>query len=237
LHERTGRPAEFFTGLAVHAGGRVVVASAYAGKLRVLDFRTGDPGEGFDAKWASPGSEHMHHTDHTCSIPELNVLSLAFLPTPVDRPVLALLHRTPAQRLQLLARTLHADQFEFAPEPSPALPQTLLSAAAFPPALADADAVPALVPLARPAAGAAAYEDFHGGVLVLGGRKIVLYPMATDGAQADKAARRARGASRRKSSGATDTAREKERTKEAARELMKRKPLCSVEWPWAEVTA
>jgi DNA damage-binding protein 1 len=51
LQERIGRPAEFFAGLVVDPTERIVVVSVYTGKLRVIDFRSNDPGDGFDVKY------------------------------------------------------------------------------------------------------------------------------------------------------------------------------------------
>jgi DNA damage-binding protein 1 len=232
LHERIGRPAEFFTGLVVDQSKRIVVASVYTGKLRVLDFREGYTEGGFDVKYVLIFESSYRLSSCVYSIPELNILSLCFVPSDGHTPVLAILHRDYQQRVQLLSRDLNIAQFELSVQPGVLLQPTLLSSASFP----QTDTPPILIPITATEEASVLEGDdaFPGGVLVVGGRKIILHKLAPlDWQERSKAKQKKE--SKRRISSATEI--EKSREKEAARRNMKRKPFCSVEWPFGEVMA
>jgi DNA damage-binding protein 1 len=231
LHERIGRPAEFFTGLVVNASETIAVASVYTGKLRVLDFRIGDPNEGFDVKYVNIYLRSVMTLYRLCySVPELNILSLCFVPSDEETPVVAILHRDYQQRVQLLSRELNIESFDLSVEPAVLLQPTLLSSTSFP----QADTPPILVPVtATNTENKDVSEEFSGGVMVIGGKKMILHRLAPTDWQEKKKAKHKRE-SQRKGSNAADLA--KAREKEAARRNMKRKPFCSVEWPFGEIT-
>lgn len=166
------------------------------------------------------------------SIPELNVLSLCFVPSDDELPVLGILHRDYNQRIQLLSRELNMDQLELSIQPAVLLQPTLLSSGSFP----EADTPPILVSVsATNDENTVGGEDpFLGGVLVIGGRKIVLHKVASAEWQERKKAKQKK--ERRKSSSTTAEL-AKAREKEEARRNMKRKAFCSAEWPFGEITA
>jgi DNA damage-binding protein 1 len=165
------------------------------------------------------------------SLPELNILSLCFVPSDDGIPVVAILHRDYQQRIQLLSRELNVDQLELSVQPAVLLQPTLLSSASFP----HTDTPPILVPIAASEAESALTGDetFPGGILVIGGRKIVMHKLAPVEWQERKKTKQKK--EKRKSSSAAEIT--KAREKETARRNMKRKPFCSAEWPFGDVTA
>ncbi|KDQ62210.1 hypothetical protein JAAARDRAFT_121297 [Jaapia argillacea MUCL 33604] len=219
LHERTSRHAEFFNDVLVHPSGRVALVSCYAGKLKVVVFNDAQYGRDFDVQ-----------------LPELNVLSICFLPVPSDSYTIGILHIDHQKRIQLLSRDLNVSltDFELSPIPSNALLSTLLSSNTFP----ILDTPPILIPVAPPT-NLSDLEDGEeepplGGVLIVGGRKILFYGLASL-RQVTKHQGKRRRLEEKKGRTAAESITAKEKEKE--RELRKRKAKASVDWAWSEVTA
>ncbi|TFK70374.1 hypothetical protein BDN72DRAFT_542903 [Pluteus cervinus] len=213
LFERIPRAAEFYNNVLMHPSGRLAVVSCYTGKLKIVHLKGGN-----------------HVKDFDVSQPELNVLSLTFLPAPEDQYVLGILHLDHQERLQLLARDILVDELELSTTPSAALQPTVISSKAF---SMPTDFVPMLIPVEPPANPEEEY--FLGGVLVIGGRKIFLYELSSPEGQEKQQGKRRRLELRKKSGDAEEAT--KAREKERERESRKRRARCSVDWPWGEVTA
>ena len=113
------------------------------------------------------------------------------------------------------------------PEPSLLLPQTLLSTSA----VAPTDVMPclALVPPLQSNA-----TELPAGVLVLGGRKIQLFELSSEGWQEKRREKQRKLEGRQKSADQLVSAKTKEKQ---SLEIKKRRPKSDVEWPWFEVTA
>lgn len=160
-------------------------------------------------------------------MPELNILNLCFVPTPDDEPVLGILHRDYQLRTQLLSRDLSLKNQELTP--SDRLAPTLLSASSFP----VVETPPVLIPLLPTDADPS--RPFGGGVLVAGGRKLLLYEAAKGAERATQAAKQRRTEKKKQSVDPMEARKAHEKEKE--RERKKLKPTTSVDWPWGEVTA
>lgn len=78
-------------------------------------------------------------------------------------------------------------------------------------------------------------RDFSGGVLVIGGRKILFYDLASGEAAERNLSKARRTEQKKRSADAEEVGRAKQ--KEREREWRKRKARASVNWPWSEVTA
>jgi DNA damage-binding protein 1 len=74
-------------------------------------------------------------------------------------------------------------------------------------------------------------DDFEGGILIIGGRKIMLYDFVDVETRAKRESKKKR-ADKRKATGDAEA-----NNKEKVMEWKKRKARAMVEWPWAEVTA
>ncbi|KAF8630852.1 hypothetical protein AX17_005211 [Amanita inopinata Kibby_2008] len=216
LYERTPRPAEFFNDILVHPSGQLAVVSCYTGKLKIIKLKAGSHREEFDVL-----------------LPELNVFSLAFLPTPEFEYSIAILYLDNRGRLQLHARDIFVEDLELSAYSSSLLQSTVISDKVFP---FPAEIVPRL--LSVPALNQYADvndDEFRGGVLVVGGKKVLLYELAAKEAQQRQKGKRRRLEARKSSSDVNEAAKAMEKEKE--REGRKRKPKASVEWPWSEVAA
>lgn len=161
---------------------------------------------------------------HTGRTTELNLLGLAF----VGVNTLALLHIDFQQRIQLLARDINVDEIQLSPVTSSILPPVSLPQQWFP----VEDHPPRLVFVS---ADQGMDRDFTGGVLVVGGRKILFYDLAL-GEAAERNLSRARRIEQKKRSADAEGA-NKAKQKENEREWRKRKARAVVNWPWSEVTA
>lgn len=156
------------------------------------------------------------------------MFGLAFLPVPDGDLTLAILHLDYQDRVQLVARDINISEFELSSYPSSFLNPTSISAKILP---CPTESVPQLVSV--PAAEIKSddeeddEENFIGGIMIVGGKKIVLFEMT-------KGQTRQSGKRRRFE---TKTGSEAEKGKEKEREVRKRKPKASVEWPWGDVTA
>jgi len=167
-------------------------------------------------------------------LPELNVLSLAFLPAPEDECALAILHVDYQGRVQLLARDVLVEDFELSTKPSPLLKPTSVSARIFP---FPTDIVPLLVPVPSNDMQEDVDQDeqFPGGILIFGGRKILLYELSSSEAMAKQQGKRKRSETKLKSGDAAEVSKALQKEKERAARV--RVAFGSVEWPWSEVLA
>ncbi|KAF8635825.1 hypothetical protein AX15_000024 [Amanita polypyramis BW_CC] len=216
LYERAPRPAEFFNDVLVHPSGQLAIVSCYTGKLKIIKIKTGNYQDDFDA-----------------SLPELNVFSIAFLSTFEAEYAIAILYLDSKGRVQLHARDILLDDFELSARPSVLLHPTPLSDKVVP---FPTDIVPRLVSVPAPDPYANEDDDtFRGGVLVIGGRKLLLYELAGREAQEKQRGKLRKLEARKSSSDVNEVARARE--KETERENRRRKPKASVEWPWSEVSA
>jgi DNA damage-binding protein 1 len=158
---------------------------------------------------------------------ELNLLDVTFVSTSRDVYTLAILHIDYQQRLQLLTRDLSIEDLQLSPSPSPLLPSLPVPGKLFSTALDD-DGTPAIVHIPS-------YEgdddDFEGGILIMGGCKIMLYDFVSSDTQAKREGTKTRADKRRVVGDVEASVQEKEK------EWKKRKFRAAVEWPWAEVTA
>ena len=115
---------------------------------------------------------------------------------------------------------------------------TVLSERTFP----SLDPPPMLIPIPSHRVGSDDDDDdedrvsHRGGVLVLGGKRIVFYEHASQGQQSTRQDKQRRTSKRITKSDKKETA-AKEKAKERERESRKLPPRASVKWPWASVTA
>ncbi|TFK20000.1 hypothetical protein FA15DRAFT_673909 [Coprinopsis marcescibilis] len=223
LFERSPREAEFFNDLVVHPSGEVAVASCYVGKLKVIKLKSGGYEKDFDL-----------------SLLELNVLSLAFLPSEEDECVLAILHLDYQSRVQLIARDIPFNSSDdVSTAPSTLLHPTSISNKNIP---FPVDQIPNLIPVPpveidyEPQDEADEEDaEFRGGVLVVGGRKVLFYELSSQSGR-DKQKGKMNRLDKMKAD--SNQAKVKQAVaKQAEREARKRKPTASVDWPWDEVTA
>ncbi|KAG6854676.1 hypothetical protein C0991_003324 [Blastosporella zonata] len=213
LYERTPRPAEFFTDVVVHPSGKVAVVSCYTGKLRVVKLKAGNYDEDFDVV-----------------LRELNLLGLDFLPLSDDGYALAILHVDYQEHVQLLARDISLGDLELSSSPSLALNPTTVLDKILPHPL-DFSLRLISVP---PQLEDEGVEEYRGGVLIIGGRKIMMYELASTLGQ-EKQTRKKRRLEKKRDADAEQV--EVARAKEKEREVKPRKVEGSVDWPWSEVTA
>lgn len=140
---------------------------------------------------------------------------------------LALLHVDFRQRLRLLAREIILDDGQLSPVASPlltplVLPETWFTIEENPPRLVFISANKAIP------------GDFNGGILIVGGCKIILYDLAR-GDVLEKSVNKARRMEKKGKANIEEEGTPKEKGKET--EYKKRKPRAVVDWPWSEVTA
>ncbi|KZT73848.1 hypothetical protein DAEQUDRAFT_357103 [Daedalea quercina L-15889] len=223
LHDRVARPAEFVTDVLVSPSGRVAVVSCYTGKLKLIHFKEGKKPEAFDV-----------------SIPELYITALTFLHVEEDAYALGILHINHQQQLQLLSRDIDLANFEISPTPSVIVRSSILPSSTFP----EIDSPHLLVPVppfTSPEADES-YDDtddnpriHRGGLLVLGGRKILFVEHESSEQQEVKRGKQRRASERLSSGDNKETLKAKEKVKE--RDARKAKPRLRVNWPWSEITA
>ncbi|KAJ3557088.1 hypothetical protein NM688_g1656 [Phlebia brevispora] len=216
LYDRATRHAEFFTDIVVSPSKDVAVVSCYIGKLKVLQFADGEVKSDFEVL-----------------LPEMNVYALSILHSDTDGVhTLAILHMDHSQRLQLVARDLDVSSQDLSFSLSPVLPNSVLPANTFP----DIDNPLLLISVPSFLIESDEEEDeCRGGVLVLGGRKILFYEVASVDRQ-KRQKNKDKRQSKRKASG-NDKQLETARQKDKERDTKKVKPRMSVKWPWGEVTA
>ena len=144
--------------------------------------------------------------------------------------MLAILHIDHQERTQLLAREISLDEFELVP--SVLLQPTAISSKMIP---SPANQVPKLLPVHAEHPNDNHNPPFRGGVLVIGGRQIILYELASFDSQ-----RKQRGKSMRTEKNKKDPDKavaDSAITKEKSREARKKRARATVEWPWSQVTA
>lgn len=152
-----------------------------------------------------------------------------------DDYTLAILHLDYQQRLQLCARDIDVDAFELSQHPSSLLNSTFISSKiiSYP-----TDSVPLLIPV-QPETNDdginMSESSFQGGVLVVGGRQILLFELSSRESQEKVKGKRKRLEARKKSTDPAEVSRAK--AKELERESRKKKPTAVVEWPWNQITA
>ncbi|KAG0700426.1 CPSF A subunit region-domain-containing protein [Suillus ampliporus] len=222
LSERSARPAEFCHTLLVYPSGGVAVVSAYTGKLKVVDMSVISIASYVMTLFALLFSRII------VRIIELNLLDITFVSTSRDVYTLAMMHIDYQQHLQLLTRDLSIDDLQLSPSPSPLLPSLPVPGKLFSTAMDD-DGNPAIIHI--PSYEGDDDDDFEGGILIIGGRKIMLYDFVNTDTQAKRESKKKR-ADKKKNTGDAEA-----NAKEKGREWKKRKARAAVEWPWAEVTA
>ncbi|KAJ7645598.1 mono-functional DNA-alkylating methyl methanesulfonate N-term-domain-containing protein [Mycena polygramma] len=214
----TQRPAEFFNDIIVHPDGNLAIVCCYTGKLKVVALKNGNYKSDFDA-----------------SVMDLSIISIAFLPSP-DECSIAILHYDHNRRIQLHARTVSEDDISH--QLSTVLQPTPISTKVLP---YPEENIPKLitVPCPRDFANVDPEDDesesFIGGVLLVGGTRILLFDLLSARGQAKQQNKR-RKLERGKESGVKAEV-EKASQKQRERETRRRKPKAFVEWPWSEVTA
>jgi DNA damage-binding protein 1 len=166
-------------------------------------------------------------------IPEATVISLAFLPTEEDQYTIAILFLNCNGRLQLCARDIAINGQELSSHYSFLLQPTLIPDKIVP---YPTELAPKLIPVPP---NESLEEDwpgtFLGGVLVVGGREILLFDVASLQSQEKQMGKSKRLEAKKKSTDLAEAARA--RGKEQERMSRIRKPKCSVEWPWGELKA
>lgn len=155
--------------------------------------------------------------------------------TDTETYTLAILHYDHLQRLQLLARDLDVDGLELSITLSVHLQRAILPSSSFP----ETDIPPTLVPVPSfalaPSGESEEEERCLGGVLVLGGRKILFVEAATVDEQRYEKGKEKRQQQRK--TNASEKSKRQAQQKEKEREAKKVKPRAAVKWPWSEVTA
>ncbi|KAJ3744599.1 CPSF A subunit region-domain-containing protein [Lentinula detonsa] len=226
LDERGSRPAEFCLDAIVHPSGRFAVVSCYTGKLKVVMVESGEV--------------------VNVQIPELNLLSFTFLPLVNEEEqhmhtyAVALLHLDYQEHIQLISRTLTISS-----DTGPELDSTTTidveySSHFFSPTLISFKNVPTpdeggvyLIPV-PPAdedtdegkGGLDEEKDvFLGGILVVGGSRILLYELNSQEVLNPNS--KSKGKGKRKQ----DARVTHEKT------TKKREPRATVDWPWSRVSA
>ncbi|KAL1677809.1 mono-functional DNA-alkylating methyl methanesulfonate N-term-domain-containing protein [Schizophyllum commune] len=205
------RAAEFCMDFFVNVEGSRLVVSAYAGKLKVVCLEDGLPTD----------------TVYDASAYENNILSICFVPGTTDS--IAILHIDAAQRVRLIVRDLDTSEYEIASRPSLELPSIALNNSFF--RYPDEDRT-FLLPVGE--WERQWQEDFRGGILIVGGRRLMLYERADE----ESKKRHGKKLDAFEASSKGDAKKQKEaREKQNQRDLRKRKPVASVDWPWSRVVA
>ncbi|KAJ3781139.1 CPSF A subunit region-domain-containing protein [Lentinula aff. detonsa] len=203
LDERGSRPAEFCLDAIVHPSGEFAVVSCYTGKLKVVMVESGEV--------------------VNIQIPELNLLSFTFLPLVNEEEqhthtyAVALLHLDYQEHIQLISRTLTISS-----DTGPELDSTTTidveySSHFFSPTLISFKNVP------TPDEGGK--DVFLGGILVVGGSRILLYELNSQEVLNPNS--KSKGKGKRKQ----DARVTHEKT------TKKREPRATVDWPWSRVSA
>ncbi|KAF8208666.1 mono-functional DNA-alkylating methyl methanesulfonate N-term-domain-containing protein [Mycena galopus ATCC 62051] len=216
------RPAEFFNDVLVHPDGELAIVSCYTGKLKVVALENGN-----------------YKSDCDASIAELVIISLAFLPSP-DECAIAILYYDHTRRVQLHARTLINDNdssYDISYDLSTVLHPTPITAKILP---FPEEAVPRLIPVPCPhdAINTDSEDEsqrFVGGVLVVGGTRILLFELSSARGQAKQKNKRRKLDQKKASGNKADV--EEAAQKQQERDTRKRKPKASVDWPWSEITS
>ncbi|KAJ6584701.1 CPSF A subunit region-domain-containing protein [Mycena capillaripes] len=211
------RPAEFFNDVIVHPDGSLAIVNCYTGKLKVVVLNAGNYKSDFDA-----------------SLMDLSVISIAFLPSP-DECSIAILNYDHTRRVQLHARTISVDDQDISPELSTVLHPTPISTKTLP---YPEDAIPKLIPVPCPQDAVNRddeSESFIGGVLLVGGTRILLFELLSPEGQSKQKNKRRKLERGKESTNKAEV--EKASQKQRERESRKRKPKAFVDWPWSEITS
>ncbi|KAJ7242817.1 mono-functional DNA-alkylating methyl methanesulfonate N-term-domain-containing protein [Mycena haematopus] len=213
------RPAEFFNDVLVHPDGELALVSCYTGKLKVVALQNGN-----------------YKSDCDASITDLVIISIAFLPSPSECAI-AILHYDHTRRVQLHARTLINDNdssYDISYDLSTVLNPTPISPKTLP---HPEEAVPKLIPV--PCPRDAMNDDsedesqtFIGGVLLVGGTRILLFELLSAHGQAKQRNKRRKLEQKKESGNKAEAAQ-----KQQERDTRKRKPKAFVDWPWSEITS
>ncbi|KAJ7164666.1 CPSF A subunit region-domain-containing protein [Mycena crocata] len=218
LAERNQRPAEFFNDVVVHPDGKLAVVSCYTGKLKGIVLSAGN-----------------YKTDFDASVMELTIISLAFLPSEPDEPSIAILHYDHARRVQLHAHDVFLD--DISRDISTVLHPTPISSRTLP---YPEDTTPKLISVPCPpeAIGLDPEDEngaFIGGVLVVGGTRILLFEILSAHGQAKQKNKRRKLEKGKESGNKAEV--DKASAKQKERDARKRKPEAFVDWPWSEITS
>lgn len=162
----------------------------------------------------------------------MNVLSICFLPTAEDEYTLAILYVDSQNRLQLCARNIDVDGLELSPQFSTLLLPTLIPERVVP---YPTDHRIHLIPVQPDIPASSDFSAFFGGVMVVGGKEILLFELASLEGQAKQRGKQKRLETKMKSSDPLESG--QARAKELQRGSRTRKPKASVAWPWNEVAA
>lgn len=144
---------------------------------------------------------------------------------------MAILYLDAQERLQLCARDVDIPNLELSPQLSTVLLPTLIPDRVVP---NPSEYSLRLIPV-EPDATSDADDAFAGGVMVVGGKDILLFELASVEAQEKQRGKQKRLGAKLNSSDPTESA--QARAKEQERGFRKRKAKASVSWPWNEVTA
>ncbi|KAF7299245.1 CPSF-A domain-containing protein [Mycena indigotica] len=208
--------------LVVHPDGKLAVVHCYTGKLRLVRLKRG-----------------RYDRDSDSNIMEYVVFALTFLPPrPREDYPLAILHLDHEKRRQLLVHAVDINDLDISRDVSDVLHPTCIPSKLLPfPAVGAPP--PILIPVPRPSSFENISDDkegdtttFIGGVLVVGGSKIMLYELAGENGRVKQSNKRRRLDQAKQS----EYRREQAEAKEAERQKRKRKPKATVDWPWSEVT-
>lgn len=185
----------------------------------------------------------LSFTKSRLRVPELNILSLTLVSSPeqaIDTPepsALAILHLDHRQNIQLLLRDLNISEYELSPSPSLMFTPATISSKVF--EMAPVPENPPIIvnipPLQLPNPEAMeGTSDFNGGLLVIGGKKLLLFELTSKEFQRKHHKKLRKQESRRSTSGKDKAKAEPKEEKEGK---SRSKPIASVAWPWSEVTA
>lgn len=158
---------------------------------------------------------------------------------PIDDYAIAILHFDHQQRIQLIARDIEVEEIQLSKSPSTHLHATMISGKMFP---YPADSPPRLVPIYPQNTNKGSNETmvfsddkFLGGVLVVGGTKLLLYELVDQQSQEKERGKRRRLEHKKRSR--DPGTKFKAAEKEAERESRIRKSRVNVIWPWSDIAA
>jgi DNA damage-binding protein 1 len=216
LHEPGAQPSEFLTDVVVDRSAAAAVVVCYARKLKVVLLEYGTCSESFDVSYATSFSNKSLLNLIITSVPEQNILSITFLPTPPNTFTLGILHLDSEQRLQLTSRDLDLHEHEISPPPSTYFSNSALSPLSMP----IRENPPILIPVHEP--------ELFGGLIVLGGKEIYFFE-----AQQKKQKSNNWDAESNLAKGKASLTMLPGQQKHSKR----RKHKASVMWPWDEISA
>lgn len=172
---------------------------------------------------------------YLCRLPEINIFSLAFLPTSDEDYALTILHLDSQERLQLCTRDLDIGSLDLSQQFSTAMQPTLIPEKFAP---YPTDSALHLIPVQPDIPDDILDipdDSFLGGVIVAGGKQLLLFELASKESQEKQKGKQRRLETKKKGKDAAEAA--QARAKEQERGNRRRKPKAVVEWPWNELTA